>query len=274
MKTCEGISHYGYDSPYNRDQKPDPKELGRRAKYTLRRVKHLKREKDTFQLNKSLDVRLNENQYNITAFTENQNKTSLELSNRLNRTEEYTGRKKERPRSEHRIMIDETKEKLTKEGKENKSQRLQLANLLQLKRKEEISIRNKWQDTRHYSDDSNRIMITALRTSDINFMTRREAESVDKDSKRELENIILLRQEAKILVNGIKKEMKRNEELEKETSDTYRDVLEKLKKKKELEDLIKRQDAYLRNLNSKIQSLMNEEKGFIRLIDKFVENTS
>ena len=274
MKTCEGIAHFGYETPYDREHQPDFKEVAVKKKYTLRRLKNLKRNKDTFQLNKTLGEQLWEKKYDIHAFSESQNKPSLEYSVQLDKTKSYTSRTDNRPNSIHRVMIQEKKLKLSTDNKENHFEKYRLAQLLQIKKREEISIRNKWQDTRHYSEDSNRIISTALRTSDLNFQSRRQAESIDRETKRERESILVLQQEAAALQRSVKAEGQLVEQLEKVTSDTFKRILDKQKKKKELEDLVKQHDAKIKNLTSKVQSLMIEEQGYLKVINQFVEDTS
>lgn len=274
MKTYEGVSHYGYDSPYNRAQQPPAKEVSRKNKYNLRRVKNLKREKDTFQLNKTLDEKLMEKQYDIRAFSQSQNRHNREFVSLLGATEEYTSRSKERPGTADRDYVRARSAKLSVDNKDNKLHAMQLATLLKMKKKETIEIRNKWQDHKHYDENSYSIMTTALKRSDMNFQSRRQAEHFDRLACQEKEQIAILDNEAKALSMNIGKEMKKLTDLEKVTTETNKRILEKQKYKRELDDVLKKQEATLKNLNSKIQSLIIEEQGYLKIIIGFKQDTS
>lgn len=274
MKTYEGESHYGYERPYSRELKPPPQEVSRKTKYNLRRVSNMKRDKDTFQLNKSLDTRLEEKNYDVVAFNESQMKHNQMLNSQLTRAETYTSCDKERPNSSHRDFIRTKSAHLKIEGKGNKLKASELSKLIRLKKRENIEIRNKWQDYKHYEANSYLIMTTALRRSDMNFQKRREAESLDRLASQEAEKIEILASEAKQLAASISKEMKRVDELEKINKEANRRILEKQKVKKEMEEVLRKQEAIIKNLNSKIESLIIEEQGYKKIIEGFIRDTS
>lgn len=274
MKTYEGVSHYGYESPYCRTQQPPVKEVSRKNKYNLRKIKNLKRDKDTFQLNKTLDERLMEKAYDARAFSESQQRHNQEFASLLGHAEEYTSRSRERPGTADRDYVRLKSAKLSTEGKENKLQATRLATLLRMKQKEHLEIRNKWQDHKHYDANSYSIMTTALRKSDLNFQSRREAEHFDRLAAQEQEKIVILENEASALSKSLTKEMKKVADLEKHTAETNRRILEKTKYKKELDEVLKKQEAAMKNLNSKIETLIIEEQGCLKLIKGFIEETS
>ena len=54
----------------------------------------------------------------------------------------------------------------------------------------------------------------------------------------------------------------------------YRRVLDKQKIKKEMEDTLKRQEIQMRNLESTIDHLMLTEKGCLKIINQYVQDTN
>ena len=233
----------------------------------------MKRDLDTFQLNRSVQDQRTDQDSNIRAYSDSKNRASQEHWYRLKTAQTYT-QYDERPSSVNYLRIQEGNTKLNQDHQTKRTQFLRLNKLLSTKKREGLSMRNKIQSTQYIDENSWIIQTEAVRQSDINFNCRRKAESVDKQLKFEVNKETLLRQEYETLKTSVQVEANKADKLQNDNQDMYRRVLDKQKIKKEMEDTLKRQEIQMRNLESTIDHLMLTEKGCLKIIIQYVQDTN
>ena len=272
MEVVHGVPIYIEPKPYEQSKKLS-KDLTKRHRYALNRLSNMRREVDTFQLKKPIKDEVTDLGYSSRAFSEAKSKENFKHLYKIKTASSYVKNDENRPKS---VQCQKMIEGAAILGQLNQSMQLksrQMVGELQEKRKEQIGIRNKIQDTKHFTENTHKIQMEASKSTDMRLSYRRECESVDKQLRNEKEKIIILKDQLMHLQESTGEEISRNEEYEKLNTEMYRRILEKRKIKKEMEDELKDQEAVLKHLALKIEDLVAKEQECLGIIKRYEKDT-
>lgn len=265
----EGVPYFSVAEPV-RESKSPGKDFPKLHKYTKNRVSNMRRDIDTFQLNKTLDDIKADNDLSLRAFSENKAKSSQQHWFRLRSTQTYNDHEKLRPTSVQFSKLQENNMKLNTECTTQKEHMNNLRRILQAKKREGLLLRNRIQTHRFVDENSYAIQSNAVKQSDQNFSCRRQAESIDKQLKQEKQKELLLQTEVDELRQAVDLESQKVQRLDNDNATMYKRILEKSKQKKDMEETLKKQEATLKHLESAIEHLMLTEQGCLRIIENSV----
>ena len=273
MEIVDGVPVFFDSSPYEKTAKLS-KDLTKRHRYALKKLTNLKRDMDTFQLNKPLTDVLNDINYSSRAFSEHRSKQNTPHLYKIKTATSYVQDDSNRPRSEHCQRMKEGTSLLSQKNANLSTKSKEMHLNLRQKKMRQVELRNKLQDTRLFNENSYKIQMDVSKTADHRINYRRISESVDKQICNEKEKILILNDQLREMQVSRDEEEKKCEELERQNVETNKRVLEKRRLKRELEEQLKEQEAVLKHLSLKIDDLVFKEQECLLIIKRFEREAS
>lgn len=250
------------------------KDVPSRKKLSQLRVSNMRRDKDTFFLEKSLEKRIEDSVYGIRAKSETRKRPSSTCAFQIKRNKEYLEEdQKLNASAMHTLLSNETQNLNDDNLNLNAQTKIMRKGLRQLKL-DQIKIRNKAQAVQLVPKDPYRIEQDALRVSEQNFATRRKTEHFGHLIKKENSHIEVVKSEVEKLKEALEYETTLKSQLEKDNEEAYRRILEKQKRKKELEQRLATQQSQMNTLTLKVSQLQRVEDYHKETISKFVQETN
>ena len=273
MEIVDGVPVFFDSSPYEKTAKLS-KDLTKRHRYALKKLTNLKRDMDTFQLNKPLTDVLNDINYSSRAFSEHRSKQNTPHLYKIKTATSYVQDDSNRPRSEHCQRMKEGTSLLSQKNANLSTRSKDMLMNLRQKKMKQVELRNKMQDTRLFKENSYKIQMDVSKTTDHSINFRRMSESVDKQIRNEKEKILILNDQLTDMQHSRDEEVSKCEELDRSNVETNKRILEKRRLKKDLEDQLKEQEAVLKHLSLKIDDLVLKEQECLNIIKRFEREAS